>query len=562
MINLPVLSSLTELLTGTVTDEFKKVIQPASLVAAAIFMALNLVLIFPPLVPHRVAPVVALEALPSAWQIVLGTLTLAAMGYVINSLGGFFLGLLSGDAFRDSLVGETLRTRQRSVFTRLETKAKDTSPDDNERSRAAHRLANEFPREKEALAPTRLGNILLSAASYTWHQYRAHLDTLWPVMDLALEGEDKELRKRLSESQDALKFLASLTVLLVVVAVELVIVGVFLQQPLHAVLGAPLTLLVAYLVYRAAVQKSRTWGRDMKAAFDLHLDAVAKKLGLRELPKQKLGDRRTRWERVSRWLAYGATFDEDPQKESWYEPVAPQPPKFEVEYPPTIDVVKECVPRPGRMTTLYPTRRPRQCLFGEVADYVFSVTNTRSGWQARRAAGAYLLVTDSRLSVEQAVRGKLFVANPSASKQKASTQNISAEWHSGKPPALLWRLGDVPPWTTLVLQYTVRYSDEVIVEVAPKDFSIVGLKAVLTFKESEIIEVVVQNHGNPSPVTITATLPHDNELPSRKATFFIGNAPEHVSGKLHLTPRIEASWTSLSQVPKGKCTFLFTRHLK
>ncbi len=107
MPTIPVLSAFTELISGYVTEEFKKLLKPSALVTSAVFLALNLVVILPPLRAVGFRPVVALERLSTAWQVALGTLLLFALAYVTNSLGASFLSLASGTAFRGSpIVGQ------------------------------------------------------------------------------------------------------------------------------------------------------------------------------------------------------------------------------------------------------------------------------------------------------------------------------------------------------------------------------------------------------------------------------------------------------------------------
>jgi hypothetical protein len=154
MPTVPVLSALTELLSGAVTEEFKKLFKPSALVASAVFLTLNLVLILPVLRALGIGPVIALDQLSTAWQIVLGTLLLFALAYVLSSLGGAFLALMSGASLRDSpVIGWLLRELQSRTYERLEGREGTSG---QEGVLARHRLALEFP-DKDALAPTRLG---------------------------------------------------------------------------------------------------------------------------------------------------------------------------------------------------------------------------------------------------------------------------------------------------------------------------------------------------------------------------------------------------------------------
>lgn len=513
MVTLPVLSSLTELLTGTVTDEFKKLLQPAALVAAAIFLTLNLALILPALVDGGIAPFVALERLPVAWQLALGTLVLLALGYLTNSLRGSFLSILNGNAFRNSpLVYARLKKKQQDAFDRLKTEV-EKRPVTDEQKRAAYQLAYEFPRDREALAPTRLGNVLLSVSSYTWYQYSAHLDTLWPLMDPVLQAKDEKLHARVNDSRASLTFLSSVSVLLGVVAVELVIVGLAFQRPLHAILGVPAMLIAAYVVYRAAVKEALAWGRNMRTAFDLHLDALEGELGLRALPGESFTDRRKRWEDVSTWLAYGAVkfkgSGQAKQDVGWYK--APPAPVFEVKHPSTISVEKHRVFRSGPTPDL--DSPSTKWFYGQAVDYVFMIANMETGWDARSAVGACLLVTDSKLLTGQKkVQGELFVAAPSAAAPPSGKgKKIEAKWHLGDPPALFWPLGEIPARSSYVLRYTAR-DDEVIVEVSPDGTADLEIKELKRLGPKDFQLKVRNNATGQAQVKVTIGLPKDQVL--------------------------------------------------
>jgi hypothetical protein len=465
----PVLSSLTELITGAVTEDFKKLFKPSALVAAGIFLALNLVVILPPLREVGFGPVVALERLSTAWQAALGTLLLFALAYVINSLGGPFLSLASGTAFRDSpIVGNLLLWLQRRTYDRLRKTAR-SGRTRQEKVLAIQRLAVEFPSEgsveftrKNALAPTRLGNVLASTSAYTWNKYGAHLGTLWPYMDIVLKQEDSGLRDQLNENRDALTFLATLSGVLSLVAIELAVV--YLRVEPWKSLWALAILAVAYAVYNAAVQKGKAWGSDVRTAFELYLDKVAERLDLQVQEKTKWEEAKERWEGVSRWLAYGGmdlTWHKGKSlaqlvapEASWYkEPAGAD--QAQLHHPDTVTVergieaVEMCTQRVGTSQTWH---------YAQVADYLYTITNEETGEHARVADAVYLLVSDSRLlSVpKQKIMGDLTVPAPYGVPQEPPIVTIIAKkLRSDKPYSLLWYIGRVAPRSGRALQYTI-----------------------------------------------------------------------------------------------------------
>lgn len=478
MASIPVLSSVADLLTKTVaSEEFKKLFQPWALVAAAIFLAFNLLLVIPGLVSAGVAPLAALQRLPTIWQILIGTLVLTALGYLISSLGSSFVDLVSGNALRGSpIIYEWMLARQKRQFEKLRQTAKPNRDGETDRkgARALYTLALEYPDEKEALAPTRLGNILRNPASYAERKYGVHLDTVWPIMSLTLKNSDSELFGKVSDGSTRLTFLATVTVLLAVVAVELVTIGLIRAQPWSHFLGAALLLVLAYAVHLATCKEAKAWAVQMRTALDTHLDAVADRLKLRSLPAESSKDRKDRWEEVSRWLAYGGSRFADmyltPEpKSKWY--VAPKDsPDFEVKVPPTVVVENKrrlqtgAVPDPDTPRTRW--------IHGSVAEYTHLITNIDAGQAARVACGVHLMLVDAQLARDQVIQGRL----------APGTETLAAHWLAGDPPTVLWDLGSIEPRSSLALTYRTIYMGAVEVEITSPD-ALVSIEK-LELKES------------------------------------------------------------------------------
>ncbi|MCB8952353.1 MAG: hypothetical protein H6650_10105 [Ardenticatenales bacterium] len=501
----PVLSSLTELLTGSVTDDFKKLIKPGPLVAAAIFLALNQVLVLPALRQHRIVVILAFESLSTTWQVLLGTFILFVSGYLLNASGTTFVNLISGQIIRDTWLGDKGVARQRQILegllAKLRAYADDETGDEAVRTaaaRATQRLATDFP-EPMALAPTQLGNILANPASYTWNQYGVHLDTMWPAMEAVLRAENDPLRQGIAGRMDALIFLASLAGVSGLVAGEILLLRLW-WGPLWHLLWLPVLGLFAYTAYATAIPQARAWARDMRLAFDLHLDAVAAKLKLRPLATyehltatleegtgQMQSPRMGRWEAVSRWLLYGAL--RLPQ-ENWtnrlamprrepdwyYEPPQPASPLSDVSllYPPTVSVTLEQQRLPA-----WELRNRRVALLAACrVAYLFGITNESAGDHAAPARNVFLLVGDKRAPVLPAsIVGRLNQADV-----------LHGLRQPGPPDKVLWGLGDIAPRTTVWLRYEVDYDPRLkimvenatLLEVKP-----VGVDAVKLFLQTD-----------------------------------------------------------------------------
>lgn len=556
--NLPVLSSITDQLTGTVSDAFKKLVQPHSLVAAAIFITLNLVLVFPSLVMRRVSFALALAALPTAWQVALGVLVLIALGYLINSLGTYFLNIVNGNAFRDSpLIGALMLWRQRRRFDVLDKKARDNQEESTAPARAAYTLRYEFPRDRKWLGLTRLGNVLLSAASYTSEQYGVHLESLWPVMDLVLKAKDPDLHGRLREGQEALIFLASVTVLLGVVAVEVAVIHFAAQQPLQA-LWALVLLASCGAVYSAATQKALARSRDIRAAFDLYLDAMAQQLGLHALDVKN----KESWQAVSEWLVF---YEGNARQMGWYTEPNPD---LVVQHSPMVSVQQRAV------TASRVRKWSESCRsYGLAIDYLFTISYEGGAASQLPAQGCFLLVSDSRI---QRIPTRL--GGPAAPEgcvdvelmhAGLTRQAIAGMWQEGCPPALYWPIGSVPTRSSCTLRYTVYPSEkaEFIVQVEPAGYTIERLDVK---SETDVTVGVRWGTQQAQPagaqnVVVCVTVP-EGQLPLQKdATpdFGEGHTPLPVTAMLRsgaLQPKsTEYRWT-MQDVSAGRSfTFSFQR---
>lgn len=467
MTSLPVLSSISTFLSGTINEEFKKLVKPASLVLAGIFTVLNLVFILPTLRLARLAQIAELEALPTAWQLALGTLAIITLAYLFSNLGESFIGLAKGNAVEDvPLLNSLLRWIQKGAYQShigtLKNHANDLDDEGKKikAARATHQLAYSFP-DSDSLTLTRLGNVIASAASYTWSQYGANLNVLWPIMDHVLEKEDPELQKRVIQNFDSLTFLVSLSVLIKFFALEYAIVKL-LFTPLIEILWVIVPLLIAYMIYLAGLQKAESWSRDIRTAFDLYLPKLEESLKLRELKGYDLvGARKVRLRGVSQWLAYGGlklpdsiaeTFNKPDPLPDWYaeKPGAAQISPL-VLAPPTVNVIQrhQLVQKWGIKRT---HQNPNEWLLsGNEIEYVFAVTNTDSGQGAQDAKAVFLLVSDERLpAVPQQVSAVVTGKTPAAlvaERQKSEP---------GKPEALLWDLGDIPVRGSHVIRYRIR----------------------------------------------------------------------------------------------------------
>ncbi len=103
------LPAISEFLKGTFDESLKKLVQPSGIIAAAIFLLLNLLIIYPPLAAKELAIITNFAALDSAWQIVIGLTVLVVLSYMLVSLSNSILRLMTGELWSDSpLIGAWL----------------------------------------------------------------------------------------------------------------------------------------------------------------------------------------------------------------------------------------------------------------------------------------------------------------------------------------------------------------------------------------------------------------------------------------------------------------------
>lgn len=198
---LPAVDTIKDLLTGSFSDKFKALLEPYALVNASIFLTLNLALVYPLLAETSSgAPFVArILGLSPAWLVVVGTISLSVLAYLIGNMSGFFLDLVSGEIFKNSWLLGKYRWFEEQRWQELVVKVNENPDPDDEiavaiRNQAAYWLAYDFPVKKDELGLTRLGNLLISPASYVTYQYGANLEILWPVLEEKLKDEDKPLK--------------------------------------------------------------------------------------------------------------------------------------------------------------------------------------------------------------------------------------------------------------------------------------------------------------------------------------------------------------------------------
>jgi hypothetical protein len=89
------LPALTDFLSTTVTEQARKLVQPAGLIPAAIFVLLNVTLIFYTGEAQALTAIAAFVRLPGIWQALIVLGIVLVLGYLIASLSAAIMKLLT-----------------------------------------------------------------------------------------------------------------------------------------------------------------------------------------------------------------------------------------------------------------------------------------------------------------------------------------------------------------------------------------------------------------------------------------------------------------------------------
>jgi len=294
------------------------------------------------------------------------------------------------------------------------------------------------------LGLTRLGNILLSPASYIYHQYGASMKLAWPIIENKLSEEDEKLIKTIQGNWTALLFFISLLSSTLFVVLEMFIISAFSPKSLN--LWVLLALVIfAIVFYSASLPKARLWGEGMRQIFDLHIKDVFSSLGMDELknltpasPKFK-----SQQESVFSWLAYGGGWEEHYQaEETWYtKPAALWPKLIHPEF-----LKVEALPRFTNRKWFVEDGK----YYEQNVTYFFTVTNTSTGENPLSGKESYLLIQDAGVSPPNEVEGDMFEVSNGRNKNI----KIKGIKQVGRPAGLLFLLGEIPPGSSRNLTYS------------------------------------------------------------------------------------------------------------
>lgn len=193
------------------------------------------------------------------------------------------------------------------------------------RDELTRRRLNEFPKASSVL-PTRLGNVIRAFESYPQRQYAMAGIELWPRLSPLLP---KNVATGVDGARSNFDLVVNASVLSFVLSVggllELMGAGPGPGEPYRGLAVAGVSLLAGVGFYRASIGQAKSWGRTVKAAFDLGRRDLLKSLGF-EAELVNLEDERRLWRQVSQRVVYLDAWHGSPPSLRYSEPRPPTGP--------------------------------------------------------------------------------------------------------------------------------------------------------------------------------------------------------------------------------------------
>lgn len=167
-------------------------------------------------------------------------------------------------------------------------------------ARAGAKLRSSYPDQKRIL-PTMLGNVMRAAEDSSDEKYGLDAIVLWPRLYALLPDKMVDI---LSDQRNQLDLAARFcATFLLATAISII----FLYRQGWWLLVPAITLLLAWLSYRAAIAAALAYGTGIQTAFDLYRFELIKALQL-ELPADRKTEKESN-QKLSKFLRQGESFN-------------------------------------------------------------------------------------------------------------------------------------------------------------------------------------------------------------------------------------------------------------
>jgi hypothetical protein len=218
------------------------------------------------------------------------------------------VGLFEGYVWPVRLVAPWARNRELHRAGKLLGAARQKKEEgkDDEAERAEDKLERRFPvwpRKLTAsdVAPTRLGNVLLSAETYSLDRYGVDSVRTWPRLYHLLP---KELVESMAQARASMEFLLAMAFLAAFYApTASIYLIVTAASPIWWIVTLSVASVISIATYAAALWPAAVYGDHVRAAFDLHRTELLTAAGM-PLPATPAEERRT-WEILTSFLERG-----------------------------------------------------------------------------------------------------------------------------------------------------------------------------------------------------------------------------------------------------------------
>jgi hypothetical protein len=280
------MATIAEFISGTVNEELKKLLQPAGLIPATLFVLLNLAFIYPAAFAEGIGPATQFHALDTPTRVAVLAIISFGLGYLLLSSSSGVLDLFSGRMLRGSALIRLLCWLEERRFRRL-----------LDRPGAEARLyaARSFDLGRTPVLPTALGNALAATEGAVWRRYGIKMTALWTQF-AATAKDDAPAFQTLKQERAARDILVNTAFVLAVFGGEGLVFFTVLGRNVDVLLSL-IAIGAAFVAYRVAVVKARAWGDAVETAFDLHRGKLAEALQL--LPATTLSEERARWQEAT-----------------------------------------------------------------------------------------------------------------------------------------------------------------------------------------------------------------------------------------------------------------------
>jgi hypothetical protein len=221
------------------------------------------------------------------------------------------VGLFEGYVWPVRLVAPWARNRELDRAGKLLGKASQKKEDggkrnEDEAERLEDKLERRFPVWPRTLtasdvAPTRLGNVLLSAETYSLDRYGVDSVRTWPRLYHLLP---KELVESMAQARASMEFLLAMAFLAALYApTASIYLIVTAASPVWWIVSLFAASAISIAAYAAALWPAAVYGDHVRAAFDLHRRKLLTAAGM-PLPATPAEERRT-WEVLTSFLERG-----------------------------------------------------------------------------------------------------------------------------------------------------------------------------------------------------------------------------------------------------------------